>query len=76
MSSMFTGLLFMHGHITDLELVRRLAEDSAPAAKPPGKRERTSQRMAPAALACGDAGATFTRSGDVIVRVLRWATAR
>ena len=38
MSSIYTNLLFMHGHITNLELVRRLAE--TPPAPPPSKGKR------------------------------------
>ncbi len=37
MASLFTGLLFMHGHITDPELARRLAgveSEAAPPVKP------------------------------------------
>lgn len=86
MSSIFTNLLFMHGHITNLELARRLAEEPAPADKPTGKRKR-----APAAAdgvrkeetpgefahgACSPLSATDPRAGNVIVTALRWATAR
>ena len=63
MSSIFTNLLFMHGHITNLELARRLAEPPAPAAKPTGKRKRTPNAavaarkvVAPATLAHGGCG--------------------
>ena len=38
MSSIYTNLLFMHGHITNLELARRLAE--TPPAPPPSKGKR------------------------------------
>jgi hypothetical protein len=40
MSSLWTDLLFMHGHITNLDLARRLAE-TPPASKPTGKRKRS-----------------------------------
>lgn len=38
MSSLGTNLLFMHGHITDLDLVRRLGEAPAQHDRPTGKR--------------------------------------
>ena len=41
MGSIYSGLLFMHGHITNLDLVRRLAEDPKPTQRPTGKRQRT-----------------------------------
>jgi hypothetical protein len=61
MSSLFTNLLFMHGHITDLELARRLADTPPSSVRPSGKRERvakvreTRRKVAssPAALAHG-----------------------
>ncbi|MET3653619.1 hypothetical protein [Dyella japonica] len=62
MSSIFTNLLFMHGHITNLELARRLAEPPAPTSKPTGKRKRTPDAsvvpkvVAPATLAHGGCG--------------------
>ncbi|HET6553533.1 MAG TPA: hypothetical protein VFG49_08350 [Dyella sp.] len=37
MSSLWTNLLFLHGHIADLELARRLA-DISPPSLPSGKR--------------------------------------
>lgn len=40
MSSIWTNLLFMHGHITNLELARRLAEAPGPGTKPKGKRQQ------------------------------------
>ena len=43
MSSLWTNLLFMHGHITDPELVRRLANDPAPSSRPSGKRQRSAK---------------------------------
>lgn len=45
MSSIYTNLLFMHGHITNLELARRLAEapPSPPSSK--GKREPSQNVM-------------------------------
>lgn len=63
MSSIFTNLLFMHGHITNLELARRLAETPAPTSKPTGKRKRTPnaavavrKAVAPTTLAHGGCG--------------------
>ncbi|WP_266180472.1 hypothetical protein [Dyella humicola] len=41
MSSLWTDLLFMHGHITNLDLARRLAETPKSDKKPSGKRERS-----------------------------------
>ena len=41
MSSLWTDLLFMHGHITNLELARRLAETPKSDKKPSGKRQRS-----------------------------------
>jgi hypothetical protein len=43
MSSIGTNLLFLHGHIHDPELVRRLAH--TPATPPPGRRSGKRQRM-------------------------------
>lgn len=80
MSSIFTNLLFMHGHITNLELARRLAETPEPADKPGGKRKRASTSAATVrdamAAGCGQISATGPRAGNVIVTALRWATAR
>ncbi|PXV55302.1 hypothetical protein SAMN04487785_111146 [Dyella jiangningensis] len=45
MSSLFTNLLFLHGHITDPELARRLANTPEPTSRPTGKRERTPRLM-------------------------------
>lgn len=63
MSSLFTNLLFLHGHITDPELARRLADTPAPKSRPTGKRERTPSMVAtarksltPAKLAHGGCG--------------------
>jgi hypothetical protein len=39
MSSIYTNLLFMHGHITNLELARRLAEAPPSPPRSKGKRE-------------------------------------
>ncbi|WP_114240377.1 hypothetical protein [Dyella sp. C9] len=39
MSSLFTNLLFMHGHIADLELARRLAGEEERGRPPKGKRQ-------------------------------------
>lgn len=41
MSSLWTNLLFMHGHIADVDLARRLADVPEPKPRPGGKRERT-----------------------------------
>ena len=84
MSSIFTNLLFMHGHITNLELARRLAETPEPTDKPSGKRKRTPiaadaahKAAAPLAHAgCNPINVTGPRAGNVIVTALRWATAR
>lgn len=60
MSSLWTDLLFMHGHITDLDLARRLAEAPRSDKKPKGKRQRTTEPArrsvdkALPALAAGD----------------------
>ncbi|HMH68911.1 MAG TPA: hypothetical protein VK519_13440 [Pinirhizobacter sp.] len=48
MASIFTNLAFMHGHITDVALARRLAglpEDNAQPTKPsrPAKREKVAE---------------------------------
>lgn len=40
MSSLWTNLLFMHGHITDPALARRLAESPKSPSRPSGKRQR------------------------------------
>lgn len=64
MSSLFTNLLFMHGHITDPELARRLANTPQAAPRPTGKRQRLQKSggavrkiaSAPAALAQGGCG--------------------
>ncbi|WP_267225362.1 hypothetical protein [Dyella silvae] len=64
MSSLFTNLLFMHGHITDPELARRLANTPQVAPRPTGKRQRVPKAdgaarkipIAPAALAQGGCG--------------------
>jgi hypothetical protein len=53
MSSLFTNLLFMHGHITDPELARRLENTPPAPERPTGKRQRvqqasgTSRKVAP-----------------------------
>ncbi|WP_445144890.1 hypothetical protein [Dyella sp. Tek66A03] len=60
MSSLWTDLLFMHGHITNVDLARRLAEMPKSDKKPTGKRQRAplqAQRSADKgcpALAAGD----------------------
>ncbi len=41
MSSLWTDLLFMHGHITNLDLARRLAETPKSDKNPSGKRQRS-----------------------------------
>jgi hypothetical protein len=84
MSSIFTNLLFMHGHITNLELARRLAEAPEATDKPSGKRKRAPtaadaahKAVAPLAHAgCNPINVTGPRAGNVIVTALRWATAR
>ena len=48
MASIFTNLAFMHGHITDVDLARRLAglgEEGVQPAKPPrpAKREKVAE---------------------------------
>jgi len=59
MSSLWTNLLFMHGHIADPELARRLADAPKPPARPTGKRRKaqpaSNERKvaAPAGLAQG-----------------------
>ncbi len=40
MSSLWTDLLFLHGHITNADLARRLSQAPAPKAKPRGSRSR------------------------------------
>lgn len=45
MSSLWTDLLFLHGHIHDPELARRLA-DTPPPDLPGGKRQRTHSPLA------------------------------
>ncbi|AIF46590.1 hypothetical protein [Dyella japonica] len=63
MSSLFTNMLFLHGHITDPELARRLANTPAPTSRPTGKRERkptllatVRKSLAPSKLAHGGCG--------------------
>jgi hypothetical protein len=60
MSSLWTNLLFMHGHITDPALARRLAETPKPPSRPSGKRLRNEtvtrelqRKSGPAPLAQG-----------------------
>lgn len=48
MSSIWTNLLFMHGHITNLELARRLAEAPGPEVKPRGRRQAAPKQAKPA----------------------------
>ena len=43
MSSLWTDLLFMHGHITNVDLARRLAETPRSDNKPTGKRQRATE---------------------------------
>lgn len=45
MSSIYTNLLFMHGHITNLELARRLAEAPPTPPRSKGKRQPASNLM-------------------------------
>lgn len=40
MSSLWTDLLFLHGHIANADLARRLAAAPPPAPKPRGRRAR------------------------------------
>ncbi|WNL46685.1 hypothetical protein RKE25_03335 [Dyella sp. BiH032] len=40
MSSLWTDLLFLHGHIANADLARRLADKPAPAPKPRDRRSR------------------------------------
>ena len=40
MSSLWTDLLFLHGHITNADLARRLAQAPAPKPKPRNSRSR------------------------------------
>lgn len=63
MSSLWADLLFLHGHITDPELARRLAQTETPKPRPKGKRERTpsllvtaGKTLAPSKLAHGGCG--------------------
>ncbi|WP_243040039.1 hypothetical protein [Dyella sedimenti] len=60
MSSLWTNLLFLHGHISDPALARRLAEAPKPGPRPGGKRRRvptvqanTHKAAPPAVLAQG-----------------------
>ncbi|WP_199098556.1 hypothetical protein [Dyella sp. ASV21] len=46
MSSLWTNLLFMHGHIADPALARRLADVAEPKPRPSGKRLRTTKPAA------------------------------
>ena len=46
MSSLWTNLLFMHGHIADPELARRLANTPESTARPTGKRQRAPKAQA------------------------------
>ena len=54
MSSLWTNLLFMHGHITDPALARRLAETPKSPSRPSGKRQRAKAATtgAPGKVAC------------------------
>jgi len=45
MRSLWTDLLFLHGHIASLELARQLAATPPPQDKPSGQRERTGQPL-------------------------------
>jgi hypothetical protein len=63
MSSLFTNLLFLHGHIADPALARRLAETPSPTPRQKGKRERSQsmtkslqKTLAPQSLAHGGCG--------------------
>jgi hypothetical protein len=54
MSSLWTGLLFLHGHIHDPELARRLANtpDTPPPSRRSGKRRRMYSPLAVFASLC------------------------
>ena len=62
MSSLFTNLLFMHGHITDLELARRLVNTPQEPVRPTGKRQHlqkasgSSRKVAPSPTALAHGG--------------------
>ena len=62
MSSLWTNLLFMHGHITDLDLARRLANNPAPNTPVSGKRQRT-PKVATPAKKCATAPAALAHGG-------------
>lgn len=48
MSSLWTDLLFLHGHITDWRLARRLSREPAPQAPSPAAVPAPDQRSVPA----------------------------
>lgn len=57
MSSIWTGMLFLHGHVTDPALARRLAQAKT-TPKPRGKRRLRELRLPPSlasdkAIPCG-----------------------
>lgn len=62
MSSIWTNLLFMHGHITNLELARLLAETPGPSERPKGKR----QRVAEAAVRKGERAPVLAAQGGCV----------
>jgi len=55
MISLWTGMLLLHGHIHDPELVRRLANapPTSPSRKSGGKRQRVRSSLAAFALSSG-----------------------
>ena len=61
MSSLWTNLLFMHGHIADADLARRLAEMPQPSSRPSGKRQR--RKSEPAARSCKPAAPALAAGG-------------
>lgn len=61
MSSLWTNLLFMHGHIADADLARRLAETPRPSSRPSGKRQR--RKLESAARSCKPAEPALATGG-------------
>jgi hypothetical protein len=50
MSSLWTDLLFLHGHISNADLARRLSETKTPPGKPGGQRSKTAKSLRPASV--------------------------
>jgi hypothetical protein len=75
MASLWTNLLFMHGHITDPDLARRMGEVPPDEQRPRGKRQRNtpSAQAAKAGLTQPSMATSAYRS--VLARV-RLVTAR